>query len=138
MLVTEEHIEELIPQKRPFLMISNLLSASDKMFEGELIVRENNIFMKNGILQEAALIESIAQTCAAGFGYLNNKAGRPPMLGFIGAITKLKVYSLPKVNATVSSRITVMHQLENVFLVKGQSSYLGKELLECELKIVLT
>jgi predicted hotdog family 3-hydroxylacyl-ACP dehydratase len=137
MIVLEKNIESLIPQRSPFVMISNLIEAGEKKFETDFFIRPNNLFIKNGLLQEAALIENIAQTCAAGFGYLNSKAGGQTMLGFIGAITKLKVHALPKVNTTITTKVIVTHQLENVYLIKGQNSYLGKELLECEMKIVI-
>lgn len=137
MIVSEEHIGSLLPQKEPFIMVSQLLAASEQQFETDLFIRDTNIFLKNGVLQEAALIENIAQTCAAGFGYLTQTSGQQPRLGFIGSITKLRTYSLPLVNTRILTTVKIMHQLENVYLVKGQNSYLGKQLLECEMKIVI-
>ncbi|MBC7864992.1 MAG: hypothetical protein IAF38_18605 [Bacteroidia bacterium] len=138
MLLTEENIESVIPQRNPFVMVSDLIEATPLKFESEFFVRAENIFVKNGILQEAALIENIAQTCAAGFGFLNKQAGIKPSVGFIGAITKLKVHHLPPVNSQIKTTAIVAHQLENVYLIKGQNFLDGKILLECELKIVVT
>lgn len=137
MILSEENIESVIPQRSPFVMISNLLKANDINFETDFIIREENIFIKNGHLQETALIENIAQTCAAGFGFLNMQSGGKPMLGFIGAISKVKVYKLPEVNTRINTTIVVTHRLENIYLVKGENFFGDEKLLECEMKIVV-
>ena len=118
-------------------MISNLLEADPTKFETDFLIRTNNIFIKDGFLQEVALIENIAQTCAAGFGFLSRQAGAQQTMGFIGAISKLMVYILPEVGVKINTRAVVTYQLENVYLIKGQIFYLDKKLLECEMKIVV-
>ena len=137
MILSEENIESVIPQRSPFVMISNLLKANDIVFETDFFIRKENIFIKNGLLLETALIENIAQTCAAGFGFLNMQGGGKPMLGFIGAISKARVYKLPEVNTKINTTIIVKYRLENVYLVKGENFYGDKKLLECEMKIVV-
>ena len=137
MLVREENIASVIPQREPFIMVSNLLAATPDKFESDFVVNPQNIFVKDGILQEAALIENMAQTCAAGFGFLNNKAGTEPMTGFIGAISKLKIYILPSINTKLNTKVVVTHRLENIFLVKGEVFQQGVLLAGCEMKIVV-
>jgi 3-hydroxyacyl-[acyl-carrier-protein] dehydratase len=137
MLLNEKNIESVIPQRSPFVMISDLLKANNVNFESDFLIRKENIFIKNGLLQEPALIENIAQTCAAGFGYLNQQSGGKPMLGFIGAISKVKVHKLPEEDNRITTTITVMHQLENIYLVKGENYCGSEKLLECEMKIVV-
>jgi len=136
MKVSKENITTVIPQRNPFVMIDNLLEATPKLFETDFKVQVENIFLMNNILQEPALIENIAQTCAAGFGYLQDPKEKP-RIGFIGGISKLQVHSLPAVNSVISTKAEVTHQLENVFLIKGENFFEGKLLLECELKIVV-
>ena len=46
--------------------------------------------MKDNRLTEPALIENIAQTCAAGFGYLGSQTEGQPRIGYIGAISDLR------------------------------------------------
>ena len=138
MIVTEENIESLIPQRSPFVMISNLMKAKDTNFETDFFIQKENIFIKRGYLQEAALIENIAQTCAAGFGFLNKESGGKPMIGFIGAVSKVLVHKLPEVNTRINTKVSVITQLENVYLVKGENFSGNDKLLECEMKIVVT
>jgi len=138
MMLAEENIESVIPQRSPFIMISNLLDADPVKFETDFFIREETIFIKKGFLQEVALIENIAQTCAAGFGFLTKQSGGKPMLGFIGGVSKVIVHMLPKVNTRINTRAVITHRLENVYLIKGENYYGDEKLLECEMKIVIT
>ena len=137
MKVSKENIKSFIPQRQPFIMIDNLLNASPTKFESDFEITSENIFLKNGILYEPALIENIAQTCAAGFGFVQSQFDGKPRLGFIGAVSKLEVHSLPNVNSIINTHVEVIHQLENIFLVKGENFCNGKKLIECEMKIVI-
>lgn len=128
---------KIIPQKQPFVMVDSLLRADKKGFKSTFNVREGNLFLKNGILQEPALIENIAQTVAAGFGYVDKQSGGTPKIGFIGAISKLYVHQLPNINTEIETTVKHLYQFENVYLVKGENFCNGELLVECEMKIVV-
>ena len=136
MIVAKEHIESLIPHRPPFVMIDNLLSVSSDRFETDFFVEENNILVSDGLFQEGGLMENIAQTCAASFGYLDAQNGGEPKIGFIGAITRLEVFQLPQVQSRINTVVTPTHQLGNIFMVTGRNYLDGSLLLECEMKIV--
>jgi len=137
MLLNPENITSIIPQKAPFVMVDNLISADEKGFNSTFVVKKSNLFFENGFLQEPALIENIAQTVAAGFGYVDRQNGGGPKLGFIGAISKLKINSLPCTDEEINTTVTHLHQFENIYLVKGESFCNDKLLIECEMKIVV-
>lgn len=137
MLLTKENITKIIPQQFPFVMVDNLVSADEKEFKSTFKVEENNLFFKDGKLQEPALIENIAQTVAAGFGYVDKQGGGKPKIGFIGGISKLVVHSLPSLNKTIETSVTQLHQFENIYLIKGENFCDGGLLVECEMKIVI-
>ena len=80
----------------------------------------------------------MAQTCAASFGYLDREEGGEPKIGLIGAVSKVLVTELPPVGATIRTVVTPLHQLGNIYLVKGESFMDGRILLGCELKIVVS
>jgi 3-hydroxymyristoyl/3-hydroxydecanoyl-(acyl carrier protein) dehydratase len=128
----------IIPQRKPFVMVDSLIEASESGFETTFSVSEDNLFIEDDFLQEPALIENVAQTAAAGLGYLNSKLDAEPKLGFIGAVSKLKVHSLPKINSIINTTVTVLFRMENIFLVKGVNKVDDIVLLECEMKIVIT
>lgn len=137
MLLNKENITTIIPQQNPFVMVDNLISADENGFKSSFQVRNDNIFFKDEKLHEPALIENIAQTVAAGFGYVDRQAGGEPKIGFIGSISKLKVHALPILNAEITTIVTHLYQFENVYLVKGENYCENQLLVECEMKIVV-
>lgn len=136
MKVIKSQIESFIPQRSPFIMIDNLIDASPDRFETDFLVLPDNIFIEDGTLREFALIENIAQSTAAGLGFLNRSSTTMPLDGYIGAITKLVLYDLPRVNDTIYTVVTKLLQLNNMYLLRGENFVLGKKLIECEIKLV--
>lgn len=137
MIVAKDAITDYIPHRAPFVMVDNLASATRERFESDFTVTNDNVLVQDGFFQETGLIEHIAQTCAASFGYLDREEGGEPKIGFIGAVSKVLVTELPPVGATIRTVVTPLHQLGNIYLVKGESFLDGRILLGCELKIVV-
>lgn len=136
MRISKAAIELYIPQRTPFIMIDNLVEAAPDKFESDFRVLPDNIFVENGVLREFALIENIAQTSSAGLAIIKMYPGKKNIDGFIGGISKLKLYDLPRVNDTIQTIVLLLAQLENMFLLKGQNFVNGRKMLECELKLV--
>ena len=136
MEVSKEQIESFIPQRAPFIMIDNLIEATPNKFTTDFLILSDNIFLENKLLREFALIENIAQSGAAGIGFLNRSLKTKPVDGFIGGISKLIVHDLPKVNDKIYTIVTKLHQLGNMYLLKGESFVNGNRLIECEVKLV--
>lgn len=137
MLLTKEETAKIIPQKIPFVMIDSLIAANEESFSSSFIAEENNIFSKNGKLHEPALIENIAQTVAAGFSYIDRQKGGEPKIGFIGGISKLKIHMLPNIGDEITTTVSLQHQFENIYLMKGENFVGSEPLVECEIKIVV-
>lgn len=138
MLVSKENIKDFIPHREPFVMVDALIRVTAEQFDSQFFIAETNVLVRDGYLQESGLMENIAQTCAASFGYLDRGQEGAPKMGFIGAITKVEVTSLPAVNSVITTRVTPLHQLGNIYLVKGENYCEGRILLGCEMKIVVT
>jgi len=135
MIITKEQIEKFIPQRPPFIMIDNLIQASVENFESDFTIEPENIFLENGYLREFALIENIAQTSSAGLAFTQQYSRTNKPDGYLGAISKLKLYELPKLKDTITTRVSLIAQLENMFLVKGINYLDRKMLMECEMKL---
>lgn len=131
------NIKELIPQREPIIMVQEVVSATEKEFKTSFEIKEGNIFLKNDMLQEPALIENIAQSAAAGFGTLAKEAGgKKEGLGFIGAITRVVCHKLPLVGDTINTTVEVGTSFGAITLIKGKNYVNNELLLECEMKIV--
>ncbi|MCF0062260.1 hypothetical protein MUK70_03105 [Dyadobacter chenwenxiniae] len=138
MIVPQVSINQYIPHREPFIMISSLVSVTAERFESEFVIEEHNVLVENGHFTESGLLENIAQTCAASFGFLAREEAGEPKIGFIGAMTKVEVSALPPVHSTIRTIVIPLHQLGNIYLVKGESFMEGRILLGCEMKIVVT
>ncbi|HAD14670.1 MAG TPA: hypothetical protein DCF33_19765 [Saprospirales bacterium] len=134
--VSKADIASFIPQKAPFIMVDNLINATPEKIETDFLVLEENIFLENGTLREFALIENIAQSSAVGLVVLEKFGQDRPVEGFMGGISKLKVFDLPRVNDTIYTIVTLVTQMGNMFLMKGENYVNGKKMLECEVKLI--
>ena len=138
MIVSKDAITQYIPHRHPFVMIDNLVSVTSERFESDFYIESENLLVENGQFQATGLVENIAQTCAASFGFLDHQTDGKPKIGFIGAVSRLEVFELPAVNTTITTIVTPLHQLGNIYLVKGESFLEGRILLGCEMKIVVS
>ena len=124
-----------VPQKPPFVLVDKLLYVDQKTSRCSFRIPEGNLFADDGFYSTAGLVESIAQTAAAGTGYLSRKENRPVPLGYIGAVQKLEVYNWPPVKSTIEMTINLITNVMQVSLVSGTVRLDGQILATCEMKI---
>lgn len=137
MLVAKENIHSIIPQRPPVVMVDELLYSDATTTRCGLLVESTNIFVQDGYLQEAGLIENMAQTAAAGTGYLAQQAGLPAPVGFIGAVQNLEIFALPKTGDLLQTEVTVTNQVFDVTFINGSVSCNGLLLAQCSMKIFI-
>ena len=136
-IVTEATIGQYIPQKPPIVMIGKLIDVTDTQTITSLVIQEDNLFCSEGFLREPGIIENIAQTAAAGKGYVSKMAGKEPPFGFIGGLRDLRIHELPRVGSEIRTEVTLLHKVLEATVVNGKV-YLGDRCIaECELKIFL-
>ncbi|MDR0206388.1 MAG: pseudouridylate synthase [Bacteroidales bacterium] len=141
-LKSQISIQDTLPQKPPFVMVDTLLYCDTKTIKTALTVLEDNIFVENGVLAEAGLMENIAQTCAARVGNadnLDNETGNHSVkIGFIGMIRNLEILRLPKVGETVITKVDWMEEVFRISLVNATVKIEDKIIATCEMKISVT
>lgn len=138
MLINKENITTYIPQRAPFIMIDELVTADESGFTSTFTITEDNLFLNNNVLSESALVENIAQTCAAGFGYVNSlKEDSEPQLGFIGAVSRLSVIDSTTLNTKLSTKVEILNTFDSIHLIQGTVFDNNRELITCQMKIVL-
>lgn len=141
-LLEGDAISALIPQKPPIEMVDKLWLNDDTTTVSGLLIKEDNIFCKNGLFTEPGIIENIAQTAALRAGYVASqmvKEGEKmnPPVGYIGAIKRLNIYQLPKVGDDLRTEVIVQQIIFGVTLITGKSSVNGQTIAECEMKIFI-
>ena len=68
-LLEKETVENLLPQKFPFVMVDAMYSYTETSLISGLTIQNDNIFTENNIFLEAGLIEHMAQSVALHTGY---------------------------------------------------------------------
>lgn len=135
---TDIDVKTIIPQQPPFVMIDRLVHFDNIFTRTEFEIKPDNLFVEDGKLLEAGLLENIAQTCAARLGYINSIILKDDVrLGFIGAVKSLFINKLPCVHSTLETTIEVVNEVFNITLVNATTLCNGEVLLTCEMKISL-
>jgi predicted hotdog family 3-hydroxylacyl-ACP dehydratase len=130
-------LEQLIPQRAPMVMIDGLDAVSNEGAVSRFVVRAENIFVNSGYFAEAGLLENMAQTAAARAGRISSAKGEAPPVGFIGGVKDLRVRRLPEVGQELTTRVTILHEVLNASVVKGEVQVDGESIAHCELKIFI-
>lgn len=138
MIITQDNIATLIPQRPPFVMIDHLVSCDETSSDTTFLVKADNMLVEDGELSEAGIIENIAQTAAAGLGYITLKNNAPITIGYIAAIKNLDFFAQPKVGDVITTNVTITNQVFDVTIITGTVKCDDKMLAKCEMKIYLT
>lgn len=107
-------IKNYLPHRNPFLMVDMISKMDDSSVETFFKIGADNIFIENDLFAESGLIENAAQTCSAivakGYYVDENNVDKEAVdvIGFISAIKKLQVFSLPKSGTTITTKATLV------------------------------
>jgi predicted hotdog family 3-hydroxylacyl-ACP dehydratase len=132
----EIDVKSIIPQQVPFVMVDRLIHFDDVFTSTEFKIMSDSMFVEEGSLLEAGLVENIAQTCAVRLGYINTYILKGEVrLGFIGAVKSLKINKLPNISSILETTIEVMNEVFNITLVNASIKCGGEVIVTCEMKI---
>ena len=105
---TSVSIADLLPQRKPFVMISSLLSCSYERTVTRFLIQEDNVFAEDGKLVPEGLVENVAQTCSARIGFINKYIlHKPVSVGYVCALKDFKVHEIPAVGETIETEINL-------------------------------
>lgn len=130
-------VENLIPQKFPFVMIDKLISFSENEVIAGLTIPSENIFVDNGTFQESGLIEHMAQSVALFTGYQFFLKNEPAPTGYIGSIKSIEIVQLPKLGDDVATTVTILQEFMGVTLVDISTKLNNVEIARGQMKTVL-
>lgn len=138
---TDFDVTELLPQHPPFIMVDQLIYCDPLKSVTTLTVCRDTPFCKAGVMEEAGLIENIAQTCAAKTGYSDRtEPGRDGVvkIGFIGMIKRMDIYRNPLAGEQLTTTTEILEEVFDATLV-GSRVEIGEEVIAtCEMKTYLT
>lgn len=131
------NVLSLIPQRAPIIMIDALEYADEKTTISTFTVKDSCIFCNNGYLSESGVLENIAQTGAAGFGYSSIKDNKPVPLGFIASIKNITIHSLPPINVTIKTEVITLEPVLGFTIIKGKTKLNDLVIATCEMRIFI-
>ncbi len=136
--IEEITLNELLPQRPPFVMIDRLVSCDAVFAVTELLIRKDNIFVEDDRLTSSGLVENIAQSCAARIGYINLNNGGTVKIGVIGSISNLNIARTPKVGEKLVTTIELISEVMQMTLVEAVVRVGDEEIVRASMKIALT
>jgi 3-hydroxyacyl-[acyl-carrier-protein] dehydratase len=137
MLVDNDMVLKLIPQKYPMVMVDELISNDEVSTVSRKKLLKDNIFCKDGYFQEPGIIENFAQTAALRSGYMAFLNNETPSVGYIGSVKRLRIYKLPEQNDILETKISIVNQFKNVLIVAGETRVGETIIAEGEMNIFL-
>ncbi|CAD0006188.1 MULTISPECIES: hypothetical protein [Flavobacterium] len=137
LLLEKEAVENLLPQKFPFVMVDRMISYSETSLIAGLNIQKDNIFLKDTTFLESGLIEHMAQSVALHTGYtffLKNEIGPT---GYIGSIKDIEIKKLPQINDTIQSTVSILQEFAGITLVNIVTFLNNEEIASGQMKTVL-
>jgi predicted hotdog family 3-hydroxylacyl-ACP dehydratase len=136
-LLEKEAVENLLPQKFPFVMVDKMYSFTENTLVSGLKIQNDNIFFDNNIFLEAGLIEHMAQSVALHTGYEFFLRNEKAPTGYIGSIKEIEIKKLPKVNDTIQSTVTIIQEFAGITLVDIVTTLNNEEIANGQMKTVI-
>ncbi|KAF2514007.1 hypothetical protein EYY60_04470 [Flavobacterium zhairuonense] len=136
-LLEKEAVENLLPQKFPFVMVDRMFSYSETGLISGLKIQNDNIFLEENTFLEAGLIEHMAQSVALHTGYQFFLKNEIAPTGYIGSIKDIQIKKLPKTNDTIQSNVTILQEFGGVTLVDIVTFLNDEEIASGQMKTVL-
>lgn len=110
-------ILDLLPQRPPFVFVDRLTYHDETLSRTEFRVPEHGLFVEEGRLRTAGIVEHMAQSCAARIGYISCYVRHVPVtVGYIGSVRALRVLRHPAVGETLRTCVTLREEIFGITL----------------------
>ena len=133
----KEFVENLLPQKFPFVMVDKMYSYTETSLVSGLKIQSDNIFYHNGSFVEAGLVEHMAQSVALHTGYQFYLKQEPAPTGYIGSIKDIEIKKLPKIDDEIQTTVSILQEFGGITLVDVVTKLNGVEIATGQMKTVL-
>ncbi|EFK37142.1 (3R)-hydroxymyristoyl-ACP dehydratase [Chryseobacterium gleum] len=130
----KDFVESLIPQRFPFVMVNELTEYSENHLLSGFEIKEDNLFIQDGLFQASGLIEHQAQSVALHTGYKYYLLGKDAPTGYIGSIKSFEAEQLPKIGDHLKSEVTILNEVMGVTLVDIVTKLNGEVIAKSQMK----
>lgn len=136
-ITDKNFVEELIPQKHPFVMVDSLVFYSNEKITASITVNPSNILTDLEGFSASGLIEHMAQTVALHTGFQYYIQQKPAPTGYIGSIKSVEILKLPIIGQKVETSAEILQEFMGVTLVDITSKIDGNIIAKAQMKTVL-
>lgn len=136
-LLQKNIVEELIPQKAPFVMVDTLFHYEENCIVAGFTVPENHLFTDNGIFAESGMVEHMAQSVALYTGYQFYLKKETPPTGYIGSIKDIEILELPLAGDMLVTEAKVLQEFMGITLVDIITKKNNIQIASAQMKTVL-
>lgn len=133
----DSNILHYIPQAPPMVLVDQVIEASDTRTICVFLVKPEGLFVSDGVLSESGLAENMAQTAAAGVGFLCLQRKEEVPVGYIASIRNLVIHELPPIGSELNTEIMVTDNVMDVSFVEGTVRLGTRVIAACEMRIFL-
>ncbi len=130
-------IEELIPQRPPFVFVDKVMNFSEESVTTTFEIKQDATLVFDGCMQQAGLIENIAQSAAALEGCNARSNNCEVKVGFIGSVKKLEISRSPKVGEILETQVNILTNAMGVNVAEGIVKTSDEIVAKCVLNIFL-
>ena len=144
--LANKNFKDFLPHRGPMLMVKDLLFIDEKSVSSGLTIVENCIFIENGFLSAAGLIENAAQTSTAivgqGFFSEDDITGESNnLIGYINAIRKVEIFQLPKIGEYLTTKASLISRLDTdsmcICSIKCSTFIKEKLIVDCTFNFII-
>ena len=119
-------------------MIGKLIHFDRQLTVTRTTVEPSNIFVEQGSMTAAGIVENIAQTCAARIGYVNKYILLKGVhIGFIGAVRNFEIVRRPVVSEVLTTRVEVKEEVFGMTLANATVTCGDELIASTEMKIAV-
>ena len=136
-LFDKDFVENLLPQKFPFVMVDKMYSYTETSLISGLKIQNDNIFFQNDSFLESGLIEHMAQSVALHTGYQFYLKQEPAPTGYIGSIKDVEIKVLPKLYDEIQTTVSILQEFGGITLVDIVTKLNNIEIATGQMKTVL-
>lgn len=131
-------IHTLLPQREPYVAVGRLTHFDIQTTVTETVFSDAPPFVEQGVMNDMALVENAAQTCAAHIGYINRYIlHRDIAAGVVAAIDRLDIERHPPAGATLTTTAVMETELCGMILVRVTTECSGRTVMTARMKLVV-
>lgn len=125
----------LIPHRPPMVLIDEVLKFGPATIRARRTVREGDPFVTRDGLEDAALLEVVAQTIAAGDALFARSKGGRVVSGFLTGMTGVRIHGRARTGDIIEVKADCLRRMEGMGLFDTEARTAGGLLAEGRFKL---